>query len=237
LVIDLNTQETYYQEKLNPLQDKVLSIVQESGAAFYLTGGTALSRFYLQHRFSEDLDLFLNAHSEFKSQCQLVLDAFDRADLDHEISTGAPSFLRIFLNREDVTLKIDLVNDVPFHYGQFASGEFFHKIDNWRNILSNKLCSISRSEPKDMADIIGIAKASPFSWVDLIKEAQEKDAWIEPLSICQIMESFPIESFNQIKWIVQWDPRTLQQDLKTIHRDIFYGRVNSLCCEAKTHQQ
>jgi predicted nucleotidyltransferase component of viral defense system len=46
---------------LTPLQEKVLDILFDHGFAdrgYYLTGGTALSEFYLQHRYSDDLDLF-----------------------------------------------------------------------------------------------------------------------------------------------------------------------------------
>ena len=38
--------------------------------------------------------------------------------------------------------------------GDFSANDKFHKIDHWRNILSNKLCAISRLEPKDMVDIL-----------------------------------------------------------------------------------
>jgi hypothetical protein len=221
-------QEMYYQEKLYPIQDKVLHIIQNSDAEFYLTGGTALSRFYLQHRYSDDLDLFLNAHPDFKSQCRLVLDAFRSARLHFEVVTTSDSFLRLFIRNDKFSLKIDLVNDVPFHYGAFAVNEKFHKIDHWRNILSNKLCAISRLEPKDMADILFIARNYPFSWEDLLKEAREKDLWVDPLSVCQIIDEFPVKSFAQIKWICAWDPDILHQDLKKVHDDIFYGKPNSL---------
>lgn len=39
---------------------------------FYLTGGTALSEFYYQHRLSEDLDFF-NTDSEVN---QIAIEAF-----------------------------------------------------------------------------------------------------------------------------------------------------------------
>ncbi|MCD4795127.1 MAG: nucleotidyl transferase AbiEii/AbiGii toxin family protein [Bacteroidales bacterium] len=32
---------------------------------FYLTGGTALVRFYLNHRYSEDLDFFVNKRKKY----------------------------------------------------------------------------------------------------------------------------------------------------------------------------
>ncbi|MFQ5865173.1 MAG: nucleotidyl transferase AbiEii/AbiGii toxin family protein [bacterium] len=42
---------------LNPLQNSFLDEFFQQTQEFYLTGGTALSAFYLQHRYSEDIDL------------------------------------------------------------------------------------------------------------------------------------------------------------------------------------
>src|SRR4030067_703836 len=55
----------YYFKSLCPFQDGILSIVKELRLPFYLTGGTALSRYYFSHRFSDDLDLFLNNDDNF----------------------------------------------------------------------------------------------------------------------------------------------------------------------------
>jgi len=46
--------------------DRILALVEGSGTDSYLTGGTALSRPYLNHRFSDDLDLFVNASLDFR---------------------------------------------------------------------------------------------------------------------------------------------------------------------------
>lgn len=45
---------------LTPFQKQLLKAIADSALSpnFYLTGGTALAAFYLQHRFSEDLDFF-----------------------------------------------------------------------------------------------------------------------------------------------------------------------------------
>ena len=37
---------------------------------FYLTGDTALSRAYLNHRYSDDMDFFVNGSDNFKSQAE-----------------------------------------------------------------------------------------------------------------------------------------------------------------------
>ena len=67
-------------------------------------------------------------------------------------------------------LIIDFVNDLEFHYGGFEAVDFFHKIDSWRNILSNKLSAISRLEPTDAADTLFIAKNFSFDWPEIIDE-------------------------------------------------------------------
>ena len=48
--------------KLYKLQDRVLSLVFEVENEFYLTGGTCLSRFYIEKRYSDErlLDDFDN---------------------------------------------------------------------------------------------------------------------------------------------------------------------------------
>ena len=50
---------------LTRLQREFLSkfFARPSGKAFYLTGGVALSEYYLQHRLSLDLDLFTSRGS------------------------------------------------------------------------------------------------------------------------------------------------------------------------------
>jgi hypothetical protein len=46
----------YFFNILYPFQDRVLKEIHLAETEFYLTGGTAASRGYLNHRFSDDLD-------------------------------------------------------------------------------------------------------------------------------------------------------------------------------------
>ena len=55
----------FYFDTLYPLQDRVLKVINTVETDFYLTGGTASSRGYLHHRFSDDLDLFVNDDPRF----------------------------------------------------------------------------------------------------------------------------------------------------------------------------
>ena len=60
----------FYRERLYPLQDGVLKIVIDLQLPFYLTGGTALSRHHLNHRFSDGLDLFVNSDDSFQAHIE-----------------------------------------------------------------------------------------------------------------------------------------------------------------------
>ena len=142
--------EKYYQSKLYPFQDRVLKAIECLDVDFYLTGGTALGRCYLNHRHSDDLDFFVNSHNEFKKQCNIAVNSLkDRWGC--ELAATSETFVRVFVHEPEIALKIDFVNDVPFHYGEFQRCSIFHRVDSWRNILSNKLCALSRLEVKDIS--------------------------------------------------------------------------------------
>mgnify|MGYP006297666801 FL=1 len=104
----------------------------------------------------------------------------------------------------------------------------FSKVDHWRNILSNKICALSRLEAKDLADILYVARSYVFDWEKIIREARMKDLWVDPIEICRIINDFPIHMLKNVRWINSVNLRELEEDLSKIHDDIFYGRRNSL---------
>lgn len=217
----------YYQNKVYPLQDKVLKVIETANLDFYLTGGTALGRCYLKHRYSDDLDFFVNDHKNFKQQCNLAVDLL-KISWKCNIATTSASFVRLFIEEDDLVLKIDFVNDVPAHFGDITSFPIFHRVDNWKNILSNKVRALSRLEAKDIADILYIARRFLFEWEHVINEAREKDLWVDPLDICKLISQFPTDLFKKIKWIENVNLESLKRELGVIHDDIFAGKLNSL---------
>ncbi len=137
----------------------------------------------MNHRYSDDLDFFLNNHPAFKEQCRSVLSCLKDTSFERQVGTTSDTFLRIFLKKEDVLLKVDFVNDVEFHCGNIVSHELFNRLDDWKNILSNKICALSRAEPKDYADILFIADQYRFNWKQVLIEAKNKDLWVEPIEV------------------------------------------------------
>lgn len=129
---------------------------------------------------------------------------------------------------ESTKLQVDLVNDVASHYGQLKQDSVLGRIDSWQNILSNKITALFRSEPKDVVDIVSIATNFKFSWEQIILEAKSKEVGVEPEIIFKILNSFPIDEINSIKWIITPNKKDIQDQIKLIANDIFHGSENSL---------
>jgi predicted nucleotidyltransferase component of viral defense system len=222
--------EKFYLDTLYPIQDKVLKAIEQLRLDFYLTGGTALGRCYLNHRYSDDLDFFVNDHKDFKDQCDIAVKAIKKY-WPCDVVASTDTFVRIFAEAEKISLKIDFVNDIPRHYGDLQKFQIFHRIDSWRNILSNKLCALSRCEAKDIADIIFIAKNYGFEWETILSEAKEKDLWVDPIEICRTLNQFSVDQLKTVKWIKQVKIEDLEKLINNIHDDIFAGSENSLAKE------
>lgn len=221
-------QSQYYLAELYPLQYRVLYSVGSVVSDFYLTGGTALSHFYLQHRFSDDLDFFVNRIDGFKNQVQSVFKQLRDDHISFDVGSQYEDFVSILAREKQTVLKIDFVNDVAAHFGGFHSNRLFPKIDSWQNILSNKICALSRLEAKDFVDIIFIAKSFPFNWEEMISNAREKDEWVEPVSVSELFKGMPLELLKPIKWMQPVDYHLIYDTLKVISKDVLLGRSNSL---------
>jgi len=196
---------SYYNDTLYPLQDKVLKLIDELKTPFYLTGGTALSRCYFNHRYSDDLDFFVNKDINFVKSAEQILSNLMKK-FEVEIIIKSESYISIKVNR---ILKIDLVNDVQYRYGQLEEKKIFSKVDNVKNILSNKLSAlISRDEAKDVVDIWVITKNNRIDWKDIFLSASSKAVGIFPPDIAKRLIEFPIELLERIKWVENKKPDT-----------------------------
>jgi len=221
-------QENYYQKRLYPIQDNFLNIISKLPVDFYLTGGTALSRCYLNHRYSDDLDFFVNNAKNFKEQVEVILGELTGRKIQYEIVTISKSFVRLQVEDQENSLKIDLINDINIHFGGIDNCSIFSRVDNPLNILSNKICAISRYEPKDIADIVFISESYAFSWEKILNEAKQKDIWVNPIEISRIIYEFPSEKLSLIKWIKPVNIEKIQKYIKIAAKDILNGENNSI---------
>lgn len=138
------------------------------------------------------------------------------------------NYTQIYVERESVILKIDLVNDVAFHFGEIEEDKILGKVDSWRNILSNKVTASYRMEIKDFVDIWIISKNYSFNWMEIFNEAKHKDPGVDPVSLSDLFKSFPFENLDLIKWIITPPTDVIKNEFNLIADDILYGKNNSL---------
>lgn len=206
---------SYYNDTLYPLQDNVLKLIDGLQTPFYLTGGTALSRCYFNYRYSDDLDFFVNKDPNFVKFSEQILSNLMKK-FEVEIIIKSASYVSIKVNK---ILKIDFVNDVQYRYGELEKKTIFSKVDNVKNILSNKLSAlISRDEAKDIVDIWIIAKNNKINWKEIFLSTNSKAVGIFPPDIAKRLINFPIELLERIKWVEDKKPaiNNFQIDLSLI---------------------
>lgn len=224
----------YYRD-LYVIQDEIFMALEEFD--FYLTGGTALSRFYFNHRYSDDLDFFIHLRKTFLDDVKEIIARLKKR-FELEIRVMTEDFAQVFIRSEDffkkyhnefqAILKVDFVNEkeIP-RFGEFNRFEAFSRVDNLRNILSNKITAISRLEPKDVADTWFICKNLSFSWDQIIHEAEQKAA-IEELMVFDLLKTFPREMFHKIRWVNPINIDDFDKDRQVILADLLTKSSNSL---------
>ncbi|MBI2040152.1 nucleotidyl transferase AbiEii/AbiGii toxin family protein [Candidatus Microgenomates bacterium] len=167
---------------LTPEQLNFLEFIQKEQQItkrFYWTGGTVLSEFYLQHRLSEDIDLF----NEFEEVNQSLIDAFLKkispslqvTEIKKSQFLGLVSYILVFKNSQK--LKIDF-NYYPFP--RIEKGKKYKnlEIDSIYDIAVNKVHTMfMRTKARDFVDIYFIMKTIDYHLDQLIRDAKVKFDW------------------------------------------------------------
>lgn len=212
----------YYDKIIYPMQDKVIPAF--TGSPFYLTGGTALSRGYYNHRYSDDLDYFVNDHQDFQRIAERQVEKLRRMFDEINIAIKGENYYRIFVASE--RLKIEMVNDVPSHIGGMVEHNILGLIDSKENILANKLTAlVDRSLPKDVVDIYYLLKDG-LSLKKALSDAESKAAGISPLLIARVFAEFNYGILDhEIKWIMPVSGEIIKHYLNTISFAIVEGTI------------
>ena len=175
------------------LQDRFLEVFFNSTyrEKFYLTGGTALARFYFNHRESLDLDLFTNDQNiDFYHVNQLVLSIFYTLDLKISSQANTDTFIQsVVLDQDGSSLKVDIVKDIPIHFGENLLRDGIW-VDSLENIGSNKILAVfGRTDAKDFIDLYWILHHTDLRFGDLFELAQSKDAGLNELYLAYALQN------------------------------------------------
>jgi predicted nucleotidyltransferase component of viral defense system len=179
----------------------VIAAINQVDTSFYLTGGTASSRGYLQHRFSDDLDYFVNDDDRFGLWVERIIQSLNK-EWRCDVLMKEERFARLNLSQKDILLKIEMVNDVPARVGDVQIHPVLGRLDSAENILANKVTALlSREEPKDLADIWGFCCQKKLSLQDAITDAQSKAAGVFPADLGRVLCSVQREDWESVRWI------------------------------------
>jgi len=208
----------FYFEVLYPFQDRVLEKLGQLETGFYLSGGTAASRGYLGHRFSDDLDLFVDDDERFGLWASRVIEALmDQEDWNCEVLLREERFVRLVVGEGELSLKIELINDVPSRVGVLHQHPILGRLDSAENILANKVTALmDREEPKDLADVWGFCCLKDLSLTEAIVGAQGKAAGIFPADLARVLLSATGADWEQVRWIEEPGEERFLTDLQML---------------------
>ena len=204
-----------YFDVLYPFQDRVLGVLRGLDTHFYLSGGTAASRGYLHHRFSDDLDLFVNDDRQFGLWADRLIQALEaQGTWNVTVSLREQRFVRLSLVEGEVVLKIEMINDVPSHIGSFRDDPLLGRIDSPENILANKVTAlVDRDEPKDLADVWGFCCRLGLPLAAAIEGAGSKAAGFFPADVARRLCVVTRDDWKLVRWIEPPDPERYVSDL------------------------
>jgi len=177
---------------LSHLQWDFLSFFFQGDPPFFLTGGTALSAFYLQHRYSEDLDLFTLDSDAFDRVPFYVAEMATKLNVSvHSLQT-APHFHRYRVSRTDELVIVDFVKEVVQQISQVKNRFDGIMVDTLDDITTNKICTVvSRAEIKDYIDLYFLARAG-YPVEKFIQRAQQKDAGVSQAMVAYLLADFKL---------------------------------------------
>jgi len=195
-------------------QQIILSEVSKESyfTIFYFTGGTALSAFYLQHRYSEDLDFFSEDKFDIR-RVESIIDVLSKKynfEYTSEFIEIVQIFMIKFKNKEP--LKADFAT---YPYRKIEKEKVFDgiKVDSLIDIAVNKLHTVNqRTTVKDFVDLYFLLHR--FSFWDLregirIKFRQK----LEPFIFAS--DFLKVEEFDTLPRMIK--PLTLDE-LKSFFR-------------------
>lgn len=156
---------------------------------FFLTGGSALGLFYLEHRFSYDLDLFSQDRPDWLELDGVMRLCAEGIGATLELRRDAPTFRRYQLVRGRESEIIDLVLDISPQLDPEKPWIGDIRVDTLHEIVVNKITTlISRCELKDIVDLFFLEKAG-YRVEDYFEEARQKDGGLDPAMISLLLDA------------------------------------------------
>lgn len=156
-----------------------------------LAGGVALSGAYLGHRLSKDVDLFCRDRESLRRLAEVLSEAAGAVGGHINIVQDAGTFIRAELQLSGQRIEVDLaVDGTP----ELAPPQVIDGVEvlSLEDLRASKLtCLLSRSEPRDLVDVLFLERAGFPADADL-ELALKKDAGVDPAVMGWLLDQFPV---------------------------------------------
>lgn len=177
---------------LTPLKRDFLTAFFEREQRFFLTGGSALGVFYLQHRRSYDLDLFSAEEFDWLEVDAALRDSSRQIHAEVEVLKSAPFFKRYRLVRGAESEIVDVVRDLNPQVDTAKNRFGTIRVDTLHEILLNKICTLlSRCEIKDLLDLYFLDRQG-LRVEDHLEDARRKDGGLDPATMSHILANLKV---------------------------------------------
>lgn len=168
---------------------------------YYFTGGTPLAAFYLQHRLSEDIDLFSEGEVHIPS-----VRAFLKKN-EHTLGITKTDY-RQFLSLHSFQLFFSKANilKVDFSYypfPQIEKGMTYKNIpvDSTLDIAVNKVQTIAtKPRARDFIDIYFLIRKKGYRFRELLENARNKFDWhSDPIQLgSRLLQAAEVKDFPRM---------------------------------------
>jgi hypothetical protein len=206
---------------LTPLKRDFLKSFFAETQNFFLTLGSALGIFYLQHRRSYDLDFFSTepASIDWHLLTNQLLGISNKIGAALRTISATPDFHRFELTREGEREILDFVAE---HVPQLDSGKVTFgpiRVDTLREIIANKLCTlVGRAEQKDLIDLYFLEQRGHTVLAHLA-DAQLKEGGIDPAVLSFLLSEITIKAIPEYV-LEPLTPSDLETFVRKLQKDL-----------------
>jgi hypothetical protein len=159
----------------------------------HLGGGAALSGAFLAHRMSNDLDLFVHDGAEHRALVALLPDVARETGCQVTLQRDAGSHVRASLRLPERAMELDLIHEMVPDIEPPPPPVEDVIVESLVDLRASKLtCLLSRSEPRDLVDVLFLDRAGYPPEADF-ELALRKDSGMDPGVLAWLMREFPVE--------------------------------------------
>lgn len=158
----------------------------------HLGGGAALAGVYLGHRRTRDLDLFVHDREAHRALVSALPALATEAGVGIALVRDGGTFVRAVIDLGDEEpVDLDLIYEPAADLEPPPAAVEGVVVESLADLRASKLtCLLSRSEPRDLVDLLFLERAGHRPEVDL-PGALAKDAGIDPGILAWLLREFP----------------------------------------------